>query len=63
MVKYARFSISIMVGFAYMFGRPVVGLLKKPQTAFLVIAGGYGSFQFFKFTIETMTGMNDPMTY
>eukprot|EP00227_Mantoniella_beaufortii_P015517 CAMPEP_0197576706 /NCGR_PEP_ID=MMETSP1326-20131121/1626_1 /TAXON_ID=1155430 /ORGANISM="Genus nov. species nov., Strain RCC2288" /LENGTH=239 /DNA_ID=CAMNT_0043139667 /DNA_START=73 /DNA_END=792 /DNA_ORIENTATION=+ len=62
MVKYARFSISIMVGFAFMFGRPVVELLKKPQTAFLVVVGGYGSVQFFKFTIETMLGLNDAAT-
>ena len=62
MVKYARFSISIMVGFAFMFGRPIVNLLKKPQTAILVIGGGYGGYRFFKFTIETMLGMNDPDT-
>ena len=62
MVKYARFSISIMVGFAFMFGRPVVNLLKKPQTAVLVFAGGYGGYKFFRFTIETMLGMNDDMT-
>ena len=62
MVKYARFSISIMVGFAFMFGRPVVNLLKKPQTAVLVIGGAYGGFRFFKWTIETMVGMNDDMT-
>lgn len=62
MVKYARFSISIMVGFAFMFGRPVVNLLKKPQTAILVLGGGYGGYRFFKFTIETMLGMNDPST-
>ena len=62
MVKYARFSISIMVGFAFMFGRPIVNLLKKPQTAVLVIGGGYGGYRFFKFTIETMLGMNDDMT-
>ena len=42
MVKYARFSISIMVGFAFMFGRPIVNLLKKPQTAVLVIGGVRG---------------------
>ena len=51
MVKYARFSISIMVGFAFMFGRPVVNLLKKPQTAVLVIGGLVGGFKFFKWTI------------
>ena len=62
MVKYARFSISIMVGFAFMFGRPIVNLLKKPQTAVLVFAGGYGGYKFFRFTIETMLGMNDDMT-
>ena len=62
MVKYARFSISIMVGFVFMFGRPVVNLLKKPQTAALVIGGGFFGFKFFKFTIETMLGMNDDMT-
>ena len=62
MVKYARFSISIMVGFAFMFGRPVVNLLKKPQTAVLVIGGGVGGFKFFKWTIETMSGINDDMT-
>ena len=63
MVKYARFSISIMVGFAYMFGRPVVGLLKKPQTAALVVAAGAGGYFFFKFTIESMLGVNDPSTF
>jgi hypothetical protein len=62
MVKYARFSISIMVGFAFMFGRPVVNLLKKPQTAVLVIGGLVGGFKFFKWTIETMSGINDDMT-
>jgi len=62
MVKYARFSISIMVGFVFMFGRPVVSLLKKPQTAILVLGGGFFGFKFFKFTIETMLGMNDDMT-
>ena len=62
MVKYARFSISIMVGFAFMFGRPVVALLNKPQTAFLVIGGGYGAVRFFQWTITTMSGVNDPMT-
>lgn len=62
MVKYARFSISIMVGFAFMFGRPIVNLLKKPQTAILVIGGAYGGYNFFKFTIETMLGMSDPDT-
>ena len=62
MVKYARFSISIMVGFAFMFGRPVVNLLKKPQTAVLVIGGGYGGYKFFRFTIETMLGLSDPDT-
>ena len=62
MVKYARFSISIMVGFAYMFGRPVVAALKKPQTAILVVGGGYGAVRFFQWTIETMSGVNDPMT-
>jgi hypothetical protein len=62
MVKYARFSISIMVGFAYMFGRPVAALLKKPQTAAAVVAVGAGGYVFFKFTIETMLGMNDPST-
>ena len=63
MVKYARFSISIMVGFAYMFGRPVVGLLKKPQTAALIVAAGAGGYFFFKFTIESMLGVNDPSTF
>jgi hypothetical protein len=62
MVKYARFSISIMVGFVFMFGRPVVNLLKKPQTAALVLGGGFFGFKFFKFTIETMLGLNDDMT-
>lgn len=62
MVKYARFSISIMVGFAYMFGRPVVNLMKKPQTAALVVAAAAGGYVFFKFTIETMLGLNDPST-
>jgi hypothetical protein len=62
MVKYARFSISIMVGFAFMFGRPVVAALKKPQTAILVVGGGYGAVRFFQWTIETMSGVNDPMT-
>jgi len=62
MVKYARFSISIMVGFAYMFGRPVVALLKKPQTAVLVIGGGFAGFKFVSFTLNTMLGMNDPDT-
>ena len=62
MVKYARFSISIMVGFAFMFGRPVVALLKKPQTAAAVVAVVAGGYVFFKFTIETMLGMNDPST-
>ena len=62
MVKYARFSISIMVGFAFMFGRPVVAALKKPQTAILVLGGGYGAVRFFQWTIETMSGVNDPMT-
>lgn len=62
MVKYARFSISIMVGFAYMFGRPVVNLMKKPQTAALVVATAAGGYVFFKFTIETMLGLNDPST-
>ena len=62
MVKYARFSISIMVGFAYMFGRPVVALMKKPGTAALVIGVGAGGYFFFKFTIETMLGLSDPAT-
>lgn len=62
MVKYARFSISIMVGFAFMFGRPIVALMKKPQTAVAVIAVATGGYYFFKFTIETMLGMNDPTT-
>ena len=62
MVKYARFAISVMVGFAFMFGRPIVGLLKKPQTAVLVIGGGVAGYKFFRFTIETMLGMNDDMT-
>ena len=62
MVKYARFSISIMVGFAFMFGRTVVAALKKPQTAILVLGGGYGAVRFFQWTIETMSGVNDPMT-
>jgi hypothetical protein len=51
-----------MVGFAFMFGRPVVNLLKKPQTAVLVIGGLVGGFKFFKWTIETMSGINDDMT-
>jgi hypothetical protein len=62
MVKYARFSISIMVGFAFMFGRPIVALMKKPQTAVAVVAVATGGYYFFKFTIETMLGMNDPTT-
>lgn len=62
MVKYARFSISIMVGFAYMFGRPVVALMKKPQTAALVALAAGGGYVFFKFTIETMLGLNDVET-
>ena len=62
MVKYARFSISIMVGFAYMFGRPVAALMKKPGTAALVIGVGAGGYFFFKFTIETMLGLSDPAT-
>ena len=60
MVKYARFSISIMVGFAFMFGRPIVALLKKPQTAIAVVALGTGGFYFFRWTLETMLAMNDP---
>ena len=51
-----------MVGFAFMFGRPVVAALKKPQTAILVLGGGYGAVRFFQWTIETMSGVNDPMT-
>ena len=60
MAKYARFSISIMVGFAYMFARPVAKLLKEPKTAALVVLAGYGGFEFIKFTITEMLAMNDP---
>ena len=60
MAKYARFSISIMVGFAYMFARPVAKLLKEPKTAVLVVLAGYGGFEFIKFTITEMLAMNDP---
>jgi hypothetical protein len=58
MAKYARFSISIMVGFVYMFARPVAKLMKDPKTAVLVVVGFVGAFQFFKFTIEEMLAVN-----
>jgi len=62
MVKYARFSISIMVGFAYMFGRPIAGLLQKPGTAAAAVAVALGGYAFFKYTIEHMLGLGDAST-
>ena len=44
------------------FSSKVVAALKKPQTAILVLGGGYGAVRFFQWTIETMSGVNDPMT-
>ena len=63
MAKYARFSISIMVGFVYMFARPVAKLLKEPKTAVLVVVAAIGGFQFFKWTITEMLAMNDPESF
>ena len=63
MAKYARFSISIMVGFVYMFARPVAKLLKEPKTAVLVVVAALGGFQFFKWTITEMLAMNDPESF
>jgi hypothetical protein len=53
MAKYARFSISIMVGFVYMFARPVA----------LVVLVAIAGVQFFKFTLTEMLAMNDPESF
>jgi len=63
MVKYARFSISIMVGFVYMFARPVAKLMKDPKTAALVVLVAIAGVQFFKFTLTEMLAMNDPESF
>ena len=62
MVKYARFSISIMVGFAFMFGRPVVEPPQETADGGARLRGRVRGYKFFRFTIETMLGMNDDMT-
>ena len=63
MAKYARFSISIMVGFVYMFARPVAKLMKDPKTAALVVLVAIAGVQFFKFTLTEMLAMNDPESF
>lgn len=63
MARYARFAVGVAVGFVYMIFKPLAQLFKRPLTAVGAIVGLLASFKLTQFIIESMLGLNDPMTY
>ena len=61
MVRYSRYFVTLLVGTGYVIVKPLGALLKRPQTAVLLIVGVGGGLFLVKFTLEAMLGLsNDP---
>jgi hypothetical protein len=62
-LRYARFFVTVMLGTVNVMVRPFAGLLKKPVTAVLAIAGLVGGVVLLKVTLEAMLGISDQLDY
>lgn len=62
-LRYISYYFSVLLGTAYIAVKPLQELMKRPQTAVLVVAG-VGSLVFFvSFTMQAMLGMNDTIDF
>lgn len=58
-VRYISYFFSVLLGTAYVAIRPIVELMKKPQTAILVVIVGALTVSFVSFTVQSMLGVNE----
>ena len=61
--RYISYYFSVLLGTAYVAVRPLAELLKRPQTAALVVLGVGALLFFVQFTVSAMLGMNDVVGY
>ena len=54
-VRYISYFFSVLLGTAYIAVKPIIGLLKRPGTAVLVVAGLAGLVYFVSFTVQVRT--------
>lgn len=58
-LRYISYFFSVLLGTAYVAIKPIIGLLKKPTTAVLVIIGAVLLFTFVSTTVQGMLGMDN----
>ena len=58
-LRYISYFFSVLLGTAYVAVKPIIGLLKKPATAVLVIIGAVLLFTFVSTTVQGMLGMDN----
>lgn len=61
--RYGRYFITVLLGTAYISVKPVIELLKRPKTAFLVVAGVGVLYLFVSTTVQAMLGVSNPLDY
>ena len=61
--RYGRYFITVLLGTAYISVKPVLELLKRPKTAFLVVAGIAVLYLFVSTTVQAMLGVSNPLEY
>lgn len=61
--RYGRYFITVLLGTAYISVKPVIELLKRPKTAFLVVAGVAVLYLFVSTTVQAMLGVSNPLDY
>jgi len=58
-LRYISYFFSVLLGTAYVAIKPIIGLLKKPATAILVIIGAVLLFTFVSTTVQGMLGLDN----
>lgn len=61
--RYGRYFITVLLGTAYISVKPVLELLKRPKTAFLVLTGVAVLYLFVSTTVQAMLGVSNPLDY
>ena len=61
--RYGRYFITVLLGTAYISVKPVLELLKRPKTAFLVLTGIAVLYLFVSTTVQAMLGVSNPLDY
>lgn len=61
--RYGRYFVTVLLGTAYISVKPILEALKRPKTAFLVVAAVAALYLFVSTTVQAMLGVTNPLEY